>query len=286
MRDRLSGILNFQLIESSDGGLTVSNVLVLLAIVVATYWLSRIVRRAVVEAFRRTGVDDREVIRVYGNLAAATVWFLGVTALVYRSGLNPTAVFAAGGFAAIAVGFATQDLINNLMSGAMLRLEGAIRAGDVLEVDHRIVKVRKMRTRATIARDLNEQDLVIPNSELAKRTVINFTLSDDLFRLRADVGVHYSSDMSHVRSVLEAVATDLSWRSMTPEPRVLLLAFGNSSVDWEVSVWIDDPWQQRVYRSQLNEAIWNGLQKAGIVIAFPQLDVHIATPAPAKPGED
>ena len=95
MRDRLSNFLNLELIESSNGGLTVLDALVLLGIVVATYWFSRIVRRAVVEAFRRTGVGDREVIRVYGNLAAAVVWFLGIAALVHRSGLNPTAVFAA-----------------------------------------------------------------------------------------------------------------------------------------------------------------------------------------------
>ena len=84
--------------------------------------------------------------------------------------------------------------------------------------------------------------------------------------------------MKQVRQLLESVARSMSWRAPQKEPVVLLTDFGNSSVDWEVSVWTDDPWAVRRRRSDLNEGIWNALQESGVTIAFPQLDVHFDPP--------
>jgi small-conductance mechanosensitive channel len=90
--------------------------------------------------------------------------------------------------------------------------------------------------------------------------------------------VVYGSDMAEVRSVLEQTAREMTWRHAAKDPLVLLLGFGSSSVDWEVSVWIDDPWRMQRLRSDLNESIWWALKGAGITIAFPQLDVHLDSP--------
>jgi small-conductance mechanosensitive channel len=132
--------------------------------------------------------------------------------------------------------------------------------------------------RATHARTLDDEEIIVPNSVIAQSTVTNYTMRDSFYRLRCPVGVTYGSDMALVRRTLEGVARTTEWRSPTKEPVVLMTDFGSSSVDWEVSVWIDDPWQFRRRRSALNEAIWWALQEAGITIAFPQLDVHFDPP--------
>jgi small-conductance mechanosensitive channel len=131
-----------------------------------------------------------------------------------------------------------------------------------------------MGIRATIARTLDEEDIIIPNSILVASPVKNYTLKDSLYRLRSKVGVVYSSDMAQVRRVLEEVAGKMEWRSPVQAPRILLSDFGDSSVNFEVSVWIDNPWRMRHHLNLLNEAVWWGLKDAGITIAFPQLDVH------------
>ena len=141
-----------------------------------------------------------------------------------------------------------------------------------------MVRVRQMGIRSTVARTLEDEDLIIPNSILVKSTVKNFTLRDTEYRLRALVGVIYGSDMRLVRSTLEKVTQDLPWTSAKREPRILLRDFGSSSVDFEVSVWIDDPWSSQARRSDLREAIWWAFQDAGITIAFPQVDVHFDRP--------
>ena len=263
MLKRLDEFLDYEIVSVSDGALTVGSLLLILTILVSTLWLSKMARRATRRAFETAGVEDRDSIRISAQLVATAIWFIGLSAALHQSGFNPTAVFAAGGFAAVAVGFATQDLIRNYVSGASLRLEGAIHNGDILEVAGRMVRVVKMRARATIARDRDEQELIIPNAELAQTTVVNFTLRDKLYRLRTTVGVHYASDMAQARAVLEETAGAVPWRFSGQQPVVLLAQFGTSSVDWEVSVWISDPWKRRHRRSDLNEAIWNALQQMG-----------------------
>jgi small-conductance mechanosensitive channel len=138
--------------------------------------------------------------------------------------------------------------------------------------------VQKLGIRATIAKSLDEEEIIVPNSVIVQSTVTNYTLKDSLYRLRSAVGVTYGSDMNLVREVLMNTARQVSWRVQDREPVVLLMEFGSSSVDWEVSVWMDDPWRVRKARSELNQAIWWALKEAGITIAFPQLDVHFDPP--------
>ena len=189
-------------------------------------------------------------------------------------GINLTALFAAGAVFAVAIGFAMQNISQNFVSGVILLLERAIKPGDVLEVEGRIVRVRDMGIRATIGRTMDEEDIIIPNSQLVASPVKNYTLKDSLYRLRTVVGVVYSSDMARVRQVLERTAQELDWKSTHQPPRILMKEFGDSSVNFEVSLWIEDPWTMQQRRNELNEAVWWALKDAGITIAFPQLDVH------------
>ena len=137
-----------------------------------------------------------------------------------------------------------------------------------------MVRIIRMGARATVARTRDDEELIIPNSTLVQSTVKNLTLTDALYRIRSRVGVSYSSDMDKVEEVLGSVARSLEGRHDEREPVIYLADFGDSSVVWEISVWLADPWRGPQARSDLNKAIWNGLKDAGITIAFPQLDVH------------
>jgi small-conductance mechanosensitive channel len=116
---------------------------------------------------------------------------------------------------------------------------------------------------------------VIPNAELVQTAISNFTYKDKLQRLETKVGVAYDSDLKKVRATLEAVCEGLDWKSNHKKPQVQLFEFGDSAVIYRILVWIEDPWIAGMRRSDLNEAIWWALKDAGIVIAFPQLDVHL-----------
>lgn len=257
---------------------TVGTTLTVGLMVLVTWWLSRLVSKAILRAFKRRGASDQNAVRPYARSAQILVLIVGLSAALNTLGFKLTALFAAGGLFAVAIGFAMKNIVENFVSGLIMRIEKSIKRGDILEVEDQVVTVKDVGVRFTLAQNRDNEDLLIPNSILMQSMVTNRTLSDDLFRLRAPVGVVYSSDMQLVKETLMTAATGLTWRSDKVDPVVIMRAFGSSSVDFEVSVWLEDPWSIGQYISELNEAIWWSLKEAGIVIAFPQLDVHFDEP--------
>lgn len=271
----LDDILQYHLFDIAGTAVNVATLVIFALILGATFLIARFLEHALERGFRRWGVRDEGSIGVSTRLVHYLVLIVGFGVALHTIGINLTALFAAGAVFAIALGFAMQNIVQNFVSGIILLAERTIKPGDVLEVEGRKVKVVRLGIRSTVARTLNEEDLIIPNGTLVQSTVMNHTLRDRDFRLRAQVGVAYSSDMKQVHRVLEEAAKEIDWRKRDRDPVVLLLGFGSSSVDWEVSVWIDDPWRMQQHRSALNEIVWWTLKDAGITIAFPQLDLHL-----------
>lgn len=274
----IDAILNEPLFTISDHSVTAVTVIVFVVVVLLSYWLSTLFQAAARRTFRLRGVVDPGIVGVTSRLIHYLVMAVGLGIGLQTIGLDLGALFAAGAFFAVAIGFAMQNVAQNFVSGVILLAERTIKNDDVLEVEGRVVRVTKMGLRATVARTRDEEDIIIPNSILAQNAVTNYTLRDPIYRLKAFVGVAYNSDMAKVMATLLQAATRITERMEGHEPRVLLTEFGNSSVNFEVQVWIDDPWRARSAVSSLNEAIWWALKEAGITIAFPQVDVHIDPP--------
>jgi len=209
---------------------------------------------------------------------------MGATVALQAVGLNLSGLFAAGAVFAIGLGFAMQNIAENFVSGVILLLERAIKPGDILQVNDQVVRVVQMGIRSTLVRNRNDEDLILPNSNLAQGTVNNLTLDDSLLRIRAPIGVSYESDLRRVIQVLREAAVALEGRDLAQDPIILLTDFGDSSVNFEVSVWITDPWLAPRHLSKLNENIWWALKDADVSIPFPQVDVHL-TPPPKAPTD-
>ncbi len=257
---------------------TVGSLLWVALLVLGTLWIANLLSKAILRAFKRHGTIDLDAVRPYARIARIIVLAIGFGTIFRTLGFNLTAVFAAGGLFAVAIGFAMKNIAENFVSGLIMRLEKSIKRGDILVVEDQVVVVKDVGIRFTLARNRSDEDLLIPNSILVQSMVTNRTMRDHLYRLRAPVGVVYSSDMRLVRETLQRAAEEIEWRSKKKAPVVIMRAFGSSSVDFEVSVWLDDPWNIGQFISDLNEAIWWSLRDAGIVIAFPQLDVHFDPP--------
>ena len=271
----LAQILNQQLFELSGTSVTPASILTFAVIVLVSYWISAAVQRVVARMLTRSGFKDPGTISTIRKLLHYAILLVGFAVGMQTVGISLASIFAAGAVVAVAVGFALQNVLQNFVSGIILLAERSITERDVLQVEGRQVVVEKLGTRATVARTLDDDEIIIPNSVLVQSTVTNLTLADDLQRIRARVGVAYGSDMDQVQSVLCDAGRTVEAREMAHEPQALLIEFGDSSVVWEVSIRSSDPWSARRIRSELNMAIWRHLQAAGIVIAFPQLDLHV-----------
>lgn len=257
---------------------TVADLLVVVALLFLTWVFSRLFRRGLERIMRRRGVDDEGTIAATLRITHYFVMILGFLTAVSQVGINLSALFAAGAVFAVGIGFALQGLAQNFVSGVILLFERSIKPGDIVEVDGYVVRVLKLGIRTTLCRNREDEEILVPNSHLVESSVKNFTLHDTNLRLRAAVGVAYESDMKRVFEVLQTMADALEWRLQTRSPVVLLTEFGSSSVNFEVSVWTDDPWQAPRRHSDLMKGIWFALQEADLTIAFPQLDVHFDAP--------
>ena len=255
--------------------ITLEKVILFTVIIIITALFSRLAQRMTVKGFSLRGVKDEGTIGVVKRLLHYIVMAIGIGIAVETIGISLDALFAAGAVFAIGIGFAMQNIVQNFVSGIILLSERSIKPGDVLQLEGRIVRVRHMGIRSTICRSLDEEELIVPNATIVQGTVTNYTLQDSLYRLRCSVGVVYRSDLALVQRTLLATATSFDRRSHVRQPVVLLTDFADSAVMFEVSVWIDDPWTMRQTRSALNEAIWWALKEQEIVIAFPQLDLHL-----------
>lgn len=257
---------------------TLETILTVTLILLLTYILSRGIRRTVLGVFRRRGLEDDGNVLAITRLVHYGILLVGVGVALQTAGFNLNAFFAAGAVFAIGIGFALQNLMQNFVSGVILLVERAIKPGDVLEVEGRIVKVHRMGIRSTIVRTRDGDHMIVPNSVLVQSTVKNYTLKSSVYRVRAKVGVVYGSDMKVVMDTLKEVMRGITWRLPDHEPIVLLTDFGDNSVNFDASVWVSNPWDKPKLLSRLNEAIWWALKEKEIVIAFPQLDVHFDPP--------
>lgn len=256
---------------------TVATLLSAATIVLVAFLVSWVLQRALARPFRRGDAQDGTVAAMR-RLVHYAVVLLGLGIALDTIGIDLGALFAAGAFFAVALGFAMQNIAQNFVAGVILLVERTIKPGDVLYVEGTVVRVSELRIRSTLVRTRDDEDLIVPNSVLVQSTVKNYTLRDSLYRLSTTVGVVYGSDLKAVFRELETVAASLQWRVRDRAPRVLLTDFGDSSVNFHVSVWINDPWEARARLSEFNDAVWWALKKAEIVIAFPQLDIHLDPP--------
>jgi potassium efflux system protein len=176
----------------------------------------------------------------------------------------------------VGVGFGLQEIIANLVSGLLLLVEGRVRLMDVVTVGDDTGRVTAIRAMATTVTDWNNRELVIPNKEFITGRVINWTLSERVIRLDVPVGIAYGSDTLKAEEILVRVGRENELTHDDPPPRAVFLGFGASSLDFALHVWVNMEDLLKA-RHELHRAIDDAFRETGITIAFPQLDVHMAT---------
>ena len=272
----LGGLFDRPLFTLGNNPITLATLILAVLLLAFAVWGSSLLRRGVQRTLVQRG-GRSDVAGTISGLVYYSALVMGVGLALWAAGIDLGALFAAGAIFAVGIGFAMQGIAQNFVAGVILVFERSIKPGDLLRVEGQLVKVIEMGIRACIAQTRDGEDLIIPNSVLLQTTVTNFTLRETTYRVRIPVGVTYGSDMRLVQETLFAAAREAMsrWCTAEREPVVQLIRFGNSSVDWDVGIWIDDPWELRVASSELHLGVWNACKQAGIVIAFPQLDLHL-----------
>lgn len=216
-------------------------------------------------------------IRVLANqLTKIVLVTIAVVVALASVGVDLTAFAVFTGALGVGVGFGLQKVVANLVSGVMMLLDRSIKPGDVIAVEGTYGWVNFMGARyvSLVTRDGTEH--LIPNETLITSSVENWSYSHELLRLKVPIGISYKSDPHRAIELIKEAAAEVERVLADPSPVCLMTGFGDSSVDLEARIWINDP-RNGVsnVKSEVLLRVWDKFHQEGIEIPFPQRDLHL-----------
>jgi len=225
------------------------------------------------EVFKIPKRDSAKFLSIskYSLILATTFVCTSILGVTYKNLIFITGALGVG------IGFGLQNIVNNFISGVILIFEQPIRIGDLIEVEGELAIVSNIGIRSTIVSTLENSAVIIPNSLILSNQLTNWTLNDNFIRLTTQVGVAYGSDTTKVTQILlDVVKADIDILK-SPTPQVWFDQFGDSSLNFVIKYWIDKPTKKFIIQSNIMHRINESLKDNGIVIPFPQRDIHIKT---------
>jgi small-conductance mechanosensitive channel len=268
----LDGI-SFSLGQASISVLTIMQAIVTLGILL---WISAIAGQ-ITESKLKSAQNLSPSIQVlsikFMRISFGAVAFIMALAIV---GVDLTAFAVVGGAVGVGIGFGLQRIFANLISGFILLMDKSIKPGDVIVVADSYGRVDALTARYVSVTTRDGVEHLIPNEELIINRVENWSHSQTLLRLRQVVGVHYNADLHKAIELCKEAAAETNRILNEPAPNCLVLEFGDSAVNLEMRVWINDPMNGRAnVMSELLICIWDKFQEHGIEIPYPQRDLHL-----------
>jgi len=250
--------------------------LIFLAVLVVfgTLLLSRILQSVLwEEVYRRKNIEEGigiSINRLIHYFLLAAGFFLLLSTLGFR--LQNLAIL--GGAVGIGIGFGLQNIVSNFVSGLILLIERPVKVGDVVVMDGVWGSIQALGLRATIVETFDASEIIIPNSDLITGKVVNWTRVNRNSRLVVPVGVAYGSNIERVIEVLTQVASGHPRVASHPAPVVHFTAFADSSLNFDLKVWVSLNDRLSV-QTDLMKEIDKRFREESIEIPFPQRDVHM-----------
>lgn len=248
------------------------NLIAALLVLLIFWGLARVVRKVVGRIAARVA-DQPEINRLIAAGAYGVVLGIGlVLALgVLQLDKTVTSLLAGAGIIGLALGFAFQDIAENFIAGIILNLRNQFTEGDIVESGDYMGVIERVQLRATVMRTFTGQRVLIPNAQVFKSPLINYT-QPRMRRVDVEVGVSYGDDLEKAKRVALEAARGVPGRDETREVELYYTAFGDSSINFQLRFWIPFLARQTEYLEARSEAIIR-IKKAfdgsGITIPFP-----------------
>ena len=246
-------------------------------------WLAGIVSRLLERRINAMDNLTPSARVLFGKLLRIGLYTLAVVVALDSVGIDLTAFAVFSGAVGLGVGFGLQKVISNLISGVILLLDKSVKPGDVIAVGETYGWINTLGARyvSVITRDGTEH--LIPNEELISQRVENWSYSHRRVRLRIPIGIAYSSDVPKAIALAKEAGVAVERVLADPAPACLLTGFGDSAVDLELRLWIQDP-QEGVsnVKSQVLLKVWETFHDNGIEFPFPQRDLHLRSTVPLE----
>jgi len=224
---------------------------------------------------------DNIIFDLLFKFAGIIIYVIAIILALDMLGINVMPFVAGAGVAGIAIGFAAKDTLSNLIAGVLLILDRPFEIGDRIEVWSAPVgsatwgDVINIGLRATSIKTTDHIVIIIPNNEIMKRDIVNYTINTSKIRVRVNIGVAYDTNIEKAKAAIIAVADTAQWIAKDPPAKVVVRNFGESSVDLQLRVWIKDARKRMDTISYITDKVKEAFDKAGIEIPYPKRDIIV-----------
>lgn len=270
-------VLDFQLFKINEQVvITVRSVILIIVGIIIARLINYLIRRVLKGYFKKREVDVGRSYTVL-TLVKYLIYSLAFLTIINFIGINLNYLLAGSAALLVGVGLGLQNTFNDVFSGIILLVDGAIEVGDVLLIDGKRKRVKYIGIRTSRLEDYNNHIHIIPNSELVNNKVDNLSDNNVPVRFNIPVSVSYKSDIKKVEQVLLEVIRPYNKYKMNYTPSVFLKNYGDSSVDFVLHFYSEDPFFIEKTLSDIRKEIFVSFQKEGIEIPFPQRDIWLKT---------
>ncbi len=244
-------------------------------LILLVFWLLlRITRPLLRRVLLRAGFAPALVHLLINGLYQGALTVIAVITAAAQLGLNVTAALAGLGVAGIALGFAAQETVANMIAGFLIFWDRPFRIGDYITTQSQYGRVQEITMRTTRVRTMENTFAVIPNKQIIGELLVNHSMYGEI-RVNVPIGIAYKETIAEARRVLLPAIAKVPFVLENPAPDVVARALGNSSVDLQARVWIADAEHERPVSFAVLEACKVALDEAGIEIPFPHLQLFV-----------
>jgi small-conductance mechanosensitive channel len=279
----IKNIWNTELTSVDERPVTIGKILMAMTIFFGGWWFSRVVSRRLRGFLSSRLKIDESAAAAFQSLALYTMVLMFLLGALNFVSIPLTVFTFLGGALAIGVGFGSQNILSNFISGLIMLAERPVKVGDLIQMDEFVGNIESIGARSTVVRTGTNLKLIVPNSKFLENNVVNLTHgSNHTIRAFVSIGVAYGSSPRDVTRLLKQAASDHGLVLRSPEPFVLFKDFGANSLLFELNFWmiVNRPLDRLRMESDLRYRIDSLFNEAGIVIALPQRDVHLDTMGP------
>ncbi|MGM0397231.1 MAG: mechanosensitive ion channel family protein [Bacillota bacterium] len=260
-------------------GIHLNLLIVSFLIITMAFHISKLFTKSFLPALYNRYQLDRGVQFTFNRLFHYVIMIIAILMTASAVGIQLSALTVFAGVLGVGVGFGLQNITSNFISGIILLFERPIKIGDRIIVEDIVGDVEQINMRATTIRSVNNEHIIVPNSYFLEEHVINRSFGSPFMRLVAPVGVSYNSDPDQVKELLMKVAYDEAKENpavlLEPMPYIHFVGFGDSSLDFELFVWVSDPRDLIKVKTNINFRIFRIFRENGVEIPFPQQDLHL-----------
>lgn len=271
---QLEDVLGFDLLNLGNFQLQVIDLVSVIFILFIARLLVFLVKKYLAARARRGSLDEGRVYAV-GQVLAYVIYIIAIIASIDAMGFKVTVLLASSTAILVGLGLGLQDTFRDMVAGFIILFERTVTAGDVVEIDGTVGRVKEVGLRTTTLITREEIILIVPNNKLTTERVINWSQNEKKTRFEVIVGVAYGSDTALVQKLLIEAAVAHERVLKSPEPFVAFRDFGDSSLDFSLYFFSNNLFRIERIKSDLRFKIDALFREHGVTIPFPQRDLWV-----------